>query len=414
MTSPGAQPADPGVVVVGAGLAAAHVVSTLREAGDSRRVSVIGDEGLPPYERPGLSKGVLQGTQDADALLVHPRGWYDEHDVEQHLDDPAIALDLAGSRVRLASGATVPYTDLVIATGARPRLPDLPGLSLAGVHTLRRLPDCLALRSSFRPGRRLVVLGAGWIGLEVAAAAVGAGLAVTVLEYADVPLRTALGNRMGRYFAELHRSHGVDLRTGVRVTGLEGGESVTGVRAGDDLFEADLVVVGVGASPNAELARQAGLAVDNGVVVDERLRARAHVYAIGDVANALNPALGLRLRVEHWDNAIRQGDLVGRLLLGEDVRYDWQPYFYSDQYDLGMEYVGRGSASDDVVLRGAEESGEFIAFWLREGTVTAAMNVNTWDVSDDLRALLGQRIDPARLADPAIPLEALAAGGSGA
>ena len=189
---------------------------------------------------------------------------------------------------------------------------------------------------------------------------------------------------------------------------------MTGVRAGDDLFEADLVVVGVGASPNAELARQAGLAVDNGVVVDERLRARAHVYAIGDVANALNPALGLRLRVEHWDNAIRQGDLVGRLLLGEDVRYDWQPYFYSDQYDLGMEYVGRGSASDDVVLRGAEESGEFIAFWLREGTVTAAMNVNTWDVSDDLRALLGQRIDPARLADPAIPLEALAAGGSGA
>ena len=320
---------------------------------------------------------------------------------------------LAGVEIVLASGATVPYTDLVIATGARPRLPDLPGVALAGVHTLRRLADCLALRASFRPGRRLVVIGVGWIGLEVAAAAVGAGLAVTVLEYADVPLRAALGDRMGRYFAALHRSHGVDLRTGVRVTGLEGGESVTGVRAGDDLFEADLVVVGVGASPNAELARQAGLAVDNGVVVDERLRARAHVYAIGDVANALNPALGLRLRVEHWDNAIRQGDLVGRLLLGEDVRYDWQPYFYSDQYDLGMEYVGRGSASDDVVLRGAEESGEFIAFWLREGTVTAAMNVNTWDVSDDLRALLGQRIDPVRLADAAIPLAALAAGGSG-
>jgi 3-phenylpropionate/trans-cinnamate dioxygenase ferredoxin reductase subunit len=199
----------------------------------------------------------------------------------------------------------------------------------------------------------------------------------------------------------------VDLRTGVRVTAIEGSESVTGVRAGDELVRADVVVVGVGALPNTALAQAAGLTIDNGILVDEQLRAQDHVFAIGDVANATNTALGARLRVEHWDNAIRQGQLAGRVLLGEDARYDWQPYFYTDQYDLGMEYVGRGSADDNVVIRGSEESGEFIAFWLRQGVVTAAMNVNTWDVSEYLRVLIGRRIEPRRLTDERIVLAEL-------
>lgn len=393
-----------GVVIVGAGLAAANVASTIREAGDDRPVTIIGDEALPPYERPGLSKGVLQGKNEPESLYVHDQGWYSDHDITTRLDEAATALDLDGRTVRLASGETVGYADLVLATGARPRTLDLPGVQLPGVFSLRRVSDSVALRQSFREGRRLVVIGAGWIGLEVAAAAVEAGLDVTVLEYADVPLRAALGDRMGNHFAQLHRSHGVNLRTGVKVSGVKGVDEVTGVRAGEEVFPADIVVVGVGAVPNVRLAQQAGLTVDNGIVVDEQLRARDHVYAVGDVANATNTALGSRLRVEHWDNAIRQGALAGRVLLGEDARYDWQPYFYTDQYDLGMEYVGRSAPDDDVVVRGSQDSGSFIAFWQRGGVVTAAMNVNIWDVNDQLRALVGRQVDGARLADDRVGL----------
>jgi 3-phenylpropionate/trans-cinnamate dioxygenase ferredoxin reductase subunit len=227
---------------------------------------------------------------------------------------------------------------------------------------------------------------------------------VTVLEYAEVPLRAALGDRLGQHFADQHRSHGVDLRTGVGDTANEGTERVTGVRAGDELFPAELVVIGVGAAPNVELAQHAGLAVDNGIVVDEQLRAQEGIYAVGDVANAANTVLGTRLRVEHWDNAIRQGKLLGKVLAGADDRYDWLPYFYTDQYDLGMEYVGRSAPDDEVVVRGSQGSGEFLAFWLRDGQVTAAMNVNIWDVNADLRALVGSKVPPDRLADPSIPL----------
>ena len=397
-----AVPADR-LVIVGAGQAAANLVAALREAGDQRPVTIIGDEGVRPYERPGLSKGVLQGKAEPDSLYVHDEGWYDQHRVDTRFDDPAVALNLSERSVRLASGSVISYADLVIATGARPRTLPLAGAELGGVHTLRRIPDSLALRESFVEGRRLVIIGAGWIGLEVAAAAREAGLHVTVLEHSAVPLRAALGDRLGRYFAELHRRHGVDLRTGITVTGIEGERTVAGVRAGGELFPADLVVVGVGAVPNSELAAQAGLTVENGIVVDDQLRAQPHVYAVGDVASALNTKLG-RLRVEHWDNAIRQGKLAAQALLGEDAHYDWQPYFYTDQYDLGMEYVGRGAADDDVVIRGSEESGTFIAFWLRRGVVTAAMNVNIWDVTEDLRALIGRAIAPGRLADTGIAL----------
>ena len=398
---------DRGVAIVGAGLAAAHVASTLREAGDQRPIQIIGDEGKAPYERPGLSKGVLQGKDDPESVYIHEAAWYEQHGVQTRFDDPAVAIDQAEQSVRLASGAVLSYDDLVIATGARPRTLDLPGAGLAGVHTLRRIPDSLAVKDALVEGGRLVVVGAGWIGLEVAAAASQAGVEVTVLEYADVPLRAALGDRLGTYFADLHRQHGVDLRTGVSVTGIEGRGAVTGVRTRDDLFPADLVLLGVGAVPNTELAQHAGIPIGNGILVDDQLRAGEHVLAIGDVANATNTILGGRLRVEHWDNAIRQGSLAGRVLLGEPAHYDWQPYFYTDQYELGMEYVGRSAADDDVVLRGSEESGAFIAFWQRRGVVTAAMNVNIWDVNDDLRALVGRTIGSDRLADDGIGLAEL-------
>jgi len=392
------------VVVIGAGLAGAHVVATLRKKGFDGPVTLVGEEPVRPYERPPLSKGILLGTKAPDSAFVHPADYYGRHAITPHFGDAAVAIHKNAQTVRLASGRVLPYAHLVLATGARPRrLPDQP--DLAGVLTLRTLPDAERLRASLTPDARVVVVGGGWIGLEVAAAARLHGCDVTVLTLDSLPLVTVLGERMGRHFAELHRSHGVDVRTGVTVEGLEGADGrVTGVRAGGALLPADVVVVGIGAVPETSLAAASGLAVDRGVLVDEHLRTNhPEILAAGDVANAAHATLG-RLRVEHWDNAIRQGKLAAATILGHDAAYDWQPYFYTDQYDLGMEYVGRGGPHDDVVVRGDEASGEFIAFWLADGVLTAAMNVNTWDVNDTLRTLLGRRIAPERLTDPTIPL----------
>ncbi|MEU8118030.1 FAD-dependent oxidoreductase [Spirillospora sp. NPDC049024] len=398
--------ADPGCVVIGAGLAAANVAQTLREQGFDEPITLIGDERERPYERPALSKGYLQGKTEASSLYVHGENWYADHGIDTRFGEAAVSIDRIGRQVRLASGDSVAFRKLVITTGSSPRVLDIPGTGLAGVHTLRRIGDGDALRAALDEGGRWVVIGGGWIGLEVAAAARAAGREVTVLEYAPLPLQRVLGDRLGRYFAELHRSHGVDLRTGVSVTEIVGsGGKATGVRTDRGLVPADLVVMGVGATPNTALAAEAGLKVDGGVVADERLRTGdPAILAAGDVVTAHNTALGRSLRVEHWDNAIRQGRLAAMSILDRPGRYDWQPYFYTDQFDLGMEYVGHANADDDVVIRGDTAGGEYIAFWLRDGLVTAAMNVNIWDVNDDLRSLIGRTIATDRLADADIAL----------
>ena len=401
--------ATPPIVVIGGGLAAAKAIETLREEGFDGAITLIGDEAERPYERPALSKDYLQGKSTSDDLFVHGEGWYDEHDVDSRFGDAAVSIDRERRTVTLASGDNVAYDHLLLATGSRPNTLRIPGAELGGVFSLRRLSDSDQIRAAFTDSKKVVVIGAGWIGLETAAAARAAGLDVTILEYAALPLQRVLGDELAQYFADLHRKNGVDLRTSVSVTELVGAEGrVSAVRVGDEEIAADMVIVGVGISPNTELASEAGLAVDNGVTVDERLRTfDPTIFAAGDVANARNTTLDASIRVEHWDNAIRQGQLAGKSMLGESVAYDWQPYFYTDQYDLGMEYVGYGSAADDVVIRGDKSSGEFIAFWLRDGVLTAGMNVNTWDVNDDIRALIGKTIDPARLADPEILLAEL-------
>ena len=300
------------------------------------------------------------------------------------------------------------YDKAVLATGARPRVLDIPGAELA--RTLRRVEDSEALRESIGSSSSMVVIGGGWIGLEVTAAAREAGVDVVVLEAAPMPLQRALGDEIAGYFAELHRKHGVDLRTSTGVDSISGSGPFT-VTAGGDELAADLVLMGVGAVPNTELAEAAGLTVDNGVVVDERFTTSdPDVLAIGDVARARNTALDESVRVEHWDNAIKQGRAVAKVLLGQDVVYDWQPYFYTDQYDLGMEYVGYSDPSHDVVVRGDRSTGEFVAFWLDGQRLTAGMNVNVWDVNDDIRALCGRTVDRERLADPDVPLNALMEG----
>ena len=393
------------IVIIGAGLAAATAAIALRENGHLGAITIVGNEEHPPYERPPLSKDFLMGKSAFDKAAVVPASWYLEHDVLLLTGCTVETLDIDQKAVKLVGGGAILYDKAILATGARPRMLDIPGAELA--HTLRRVEDSQGLRDAFTSASSMIVIGGGWIGLEATAAAREAGLDVTVLEAAPLPLQRALGDQMAGYFAELHHSHGVDLRTSTEVDSIDGSGPFL-VTAGEDL-KADLVLMGVGAVPNTELAEEAGLIVDNGVVVDEHFATSdPDVLAIGDVARANNTALGEPIRVEHWDNAIRQGKAVAQVLLGEDVSYDWQPYFYTDQYDLGMEYVGYSDPSNDVVVRGDMTTGEFIAFWLDEQELTAGMNVNVWDVNNDIRALLGHTVDPARLADPTVPLSEVA------
>jgi 3-phenylpropionate/trans-cinnamate dioxygenase ferredoxin reductase subunit len=401
------------VVVVGAGLTAATAVETLRTDGFAGRVVVVGEEPDRPYERPPLSKGLLLGTADRDSVYVHPASWYADHDVELRLGTRVTAIDRAARTVTLADGDRLGYTHLLLATGSRPRTLQVAGADLTGVLTLRTLPDADRLVQALSARPRVVVIGGGWIGLETTAAAREAGCPVTVLEAGPLPLLRVLGPQVAGVFADLHRQHGVDLRTGVTVTALcsEDGTRVSGVQLADgDVVPADLVVVGIGIVANDELARDAGLEVDSGVVVDEHLRSSdPHIWAAGDVARALHPALGRHLRVEHWANAVRHGVVAGRSLLGADAVDERPPYFYTDQYDLGMEYVGftDPTAPDgELVVRGDLATRTFLAFWLQDGRVVAGMNVNIWDVSESIEALIrsGRTVDVARLTDPDVPL----------
>ena len=382
--------------IVGAGLAGARAAETLRAEGFDGRVVLFGAEPHLPYERPALSKGYLQGT--AEVPFVHPAEWYAQQDVDLRLGTRVTALDPAAHEVETADGDRLRYTKLLLTTGSSVR-------RLADAVTLRTLDDSDRLRAALRPGARVVIVGAGWIGLEVAAAARIAGAEVTVLEQAPAPLLAALGPEMAAVFARLHVEHGVDLRCGVTVRAV----TVRRRAARRRDVPADLVVAGIGVTPDVDLARAAGLAVDNGVVVDEHLRSSApDVWAAGDVANAYHPFAGRHVRVEHWANALHQPVVAAQAMLGKDAVYDRLPYFFTDQYDLGMEYTGFGGG--EVVVRGDER--EFVAFWLRDGRLTAAMNVNVWTgVPEIARRLIrsGTRLDPAALADPAVPLEDMTA-----
>jgi len=384
------------IVVVGGGLAGVTAVETLRDEGHTGSIALVGAEAELPYERPQLSKEMLKG--EAEFQVVHDRQWYADRDVRLLNGIAATALDLDAATVTLDNAEVLRFDGLLLATGAVPRVPDLPGASSA--YLLRTVADARRLKDALTPGARVALVGGGWIGLEVAAAARAAGAEAVVLEMADLPLAGVLGPELAAYLADLHRSHGVDLRTGVTVEAIE----EVGVRTSDGTVEADVVVLAVGAVPDTALASAAGLEVDGGIVVDERLRASdPRVFAAGDVALARHASLG-PLRVEHWDNAIRQGRLAARSMLGQDVAYDWAPYFFTDQFDFSMEYVGHGSADDAVEVRGDRDAGEFVAYWLRDTpdgrqSVTAGMNVNVWDVNDRLRELIGRRVEPADLTD---------------
>jgi 3-phenylpropionate/trans-cinnamate dioxygenase ferredoxin reductase subunit len=400
------------IVVVGGGLAGAKTVEALRERGFEGRIVLLAAEQHLPYERPPLSKDYLKSGEGLDDAFVHDEQWYADHDVEVRTGTRATAIDRAGKQVELEGGERTGYDRLVLATGSSPRRLDLPGADLPGVLTLRTIEDSQRLREQLQPDRRVVLIGGGWIGLEVAAAAREAGAAVTVLESLDLPLVRVLGPTIASVFADLHREHGVDLRTGVTVEAIEGGpDGVSGVRLVDGtVVPADTVVVGIGASPNVELAEKAGLDVDNGVTADSVGRTSdPDIFVVGDVANVEHPFLGHRVRVEHWANALNQPAVVVAGVLDEEGPEPELPYFFTDQYDLGMEYHGLAAPDDDVVVRGDLAGREFLAFWLRDGRVTAGMNVNVWDVGDPVKALIRSRavVDRDQLGDPDVPLENL-------
>ncbi len=392
-------------VVVGGGLAGAMAVQGLREQGAQGRVVLVGDETDPPYERPPLSKEYLAGRTAVEKLQLHEPDWYAGHGVELLLGTRAGGIDRAARVVQLADGSRISYDRLLLATGSAPRRLRVPGADLDGVHYLRRVRNSDAIRSAIGRGGPLVVVGAGWIGLEVAAVARLAGLDVTVVEPQAQPLGGVLGEQVGARFAALHRAHGVDLRTGTGVEAVLGDGRVEAVRlTGGALVPAAAVVVGVGIRPLTELAEAAGLAVDDGVVVDASLcTSDPNIWAAGDVASADNAWAGRRLRVEHYSNATDQGMLAGRIMAGAQERWAKPPYFWSDQYDLAMEYRGWADpAASTLVLRGGPDDAAWFAFWLVGDEVRAGMHVNGWDDADQVKVLVTEhaRVDPAALGDP--------------
>ncbi|HET9974495.1 MAG TPA: FAD-dependent oxidoreductase [Streptosporangiaceae bacterium] len=399
----------PSYVIAGGGLAAAKAAETLRDEGFDGEIVLLGAEPERPYERPPLSKGYLQGSDSRDSVYVHPAGWYAEHDVDLREGVTVTAIDRVAHIVATADGAQVPYDKLLLATGASPRRLGFPGSDREEVLYLRTLGDSDRLRSAFQPGTRVVVAGAGWIGLETTAAARTAECEVTVLEPQPGALHDQLGPELGEIFAGLHRAHGVEFRFGEKAVEFRPGMVIT---SGGAEIPADVLVVGIGAAPNDDLAARAGLDVSNGVLTDEALRtADPDIFAAGDVANSFNPLFGRRIRVEHWANALNGGPAAARSMLGQPVSYDRVPYYYSDQYELGMECAGLPTPGtyDQVLYRGDPATLEFVAFWLANGAVVAGMNVNVWDVQDAIQSLIrsARPIDPTRLTDPRIPLSDL-------
>jgi 3-phenylpropionate/trans-cinnamate dioxygenase ferredoxin reductase subunit len=376
---------------------------------------LIAEEQQLPYERPPLSKEFLAGKKTLGDFTVDSADWYREHDVDLRLGTREASLDPSGHSVGLADGGSVRYDKLLLATGFRSRHLPIPGSDAGRVHYLRTFDDASALDSALAEGSSLAVVGAGWIGLEVAASARQRGVNVTVVETAELPLLAALGAENGEVFANLHREHGVDLRLGSTVAEIStAGGAATGLQLGDgSQIAADAVLVAVGAQPNTDLAEAAGLATgDGGVLVDATLRSSdPDIYAVGDIAAAEHPLLGARVRTEHWANALKQPAAAVDGMLGEHAEYTELPYFFTDQYDLGMEYVGHAPKYDRAVFRGDVESREYTTFWLgRDNRVLAGMNVNIWEGLDDIKALVSSqaRVDPDRLSDAQAPLSDLA------
>ncbi|HWM17325.1 MAG TPA: FAD-dependent oxidoreductase [Microbacterium sp.] len=401
------------LMIVGGGLAAATAAESLRSEGFDGDVTVVTDEAHAPYQRPPLSKGYLAGKEGLDAVIVHPREWYAENGIDLRTETTVRRINPAAHSAEFAGGTAATWDALLLATGSSPRRLPIEGHDLQGVHMLRRIGDSDSLAEQLRGGgKKLVLIGSGWIGMEVAATAREFGNDVTILGRDAVPLAAALGTELGGVFRRLHEQHGVDIRTSAQVERIIGSDRVTGVAVDGEVVPADLVLIGVGAVPNTGLAEASGIEINNGILTDASLRTSApDVFAAGDVANAYHPVVQRHLRSEHWANALNAGPVAARAMLGQHVSFSAIPYFYTDQFDLGMELSGYPPlmADADLVIRGDREAREFIAFWVDHGRVVGGMNVNVWDVNETVQQLIRSAapIDLAALADPGVALDSL-------
>ena len=402
-------------IIVGGGLAGVSAAEELRKQGFDGTIQIIGKEAHAPYIRPPLSKGYLNGSDGLDAVYVHPDEWYAENNIELLTATKAFGVDARAHEVTVSGGRPMHYDKLLLATGSKPRLLPIEGAELGGVHYLRTLDDSQVLHKELKDGgRKLVLIGSGWIGMEVGATARTLGNDVTILEQVPIPLANAIGDELGTMFAELHKEHGVDLRMSVsvdKILGNHGKASGVMLKTGE-VIPADLVLIGVGVVPNIALADDAGIMTENGIVVDQAMQSSdPDIFAAGDVANAFHPLANMRLRSEHWANALHEGAAAARGMLGQNESFEDIPYFYTDQFDVGMEYSGYGPMTKGakVVYRGNRAGREFIAFWLKDDRVVAGMNVNVWDVNEQVQRIIreGKVIDEARLTDEAVPLEEL-------
>ena len=406
-------------LIIGGGVAAAKAAEGLRAAAGEGSAVVMTAEPELPYERPPLSKEFLRGEAGREKTRTHDEAWYREHDVEVLLATRASTLDPSTRTVTTEIGDQLRYGGLVLATGATPIRLGLPGESLEGVYYLRTVDDSERLRAAISRAETMVVIGGGFIGAEVAASATQMDTRVTLLELAETLWTRAVGPQMGRFFEEFLRDRGVHVRTGIGARGLEGNGGVEAVVLPDGTrLAADVVVIGVGVRPDVDLAERAGLAVDDGILVDEQLRAAGpraprgelRIWAAGDVANAAHPLFG-RIRIEHWAEALNQGLIAGRNLAGASERYDRVPYFFSDQFDLSLSYLGHVGEWDELVTRGDQRVKEpkFVTWYLRQGIPRAALIVNDWDAEDPVREVIrrGEPVDPDRLADDGVALAEL-------
>ncbi|HUA71483.1 MAG TPA: FAD-dependent oxidoreductase [Solirubrobacteraceae bacterium] len=398
-------------VIVGASLAGAKAAQELHEHGFDGRVVLIGAETERPYERPPLTKDYLRGESEREKAYVHAPDYYGQHDIELMTDTTVTAIDPGASRVTLDDGSELSYDRLLLTTGSEPRRITAPGSELDGIYYMRSLADCDALRRRLDDSGRVAVVGAGWIGSEFAASARQLGLEVTVIDPLALPNERIFGAEIGGFYRDVHVRHGVEMLLGQGVEAFEGDGAVARVRtSAGKVVECDFAVVGIGIAPRTGLAADAGLAVNDGIVTNARLETSAPgVFAAGDVASAWHPFYDQQLRVEHWANALNQGPAAARAMLGEDVSYERIPYFFSDQYEVGMEYSGYATSWDQVVFRGERDGGEFVAFWLSDGRVVGGMNVNVWDVNQHVQELIRSRraVDVAALTDPDTPLDGL-------
>ena len=408
------------IVIAGAGLAGATAARTLRSEGHTGPVILLGSERHNPYIRPPLSKDYLLGKEGEDKAAVVPPGWYAENDVDLRLGVSVTGIEAGDKVVLLSDGSSLSYGSLLLATGAAPRTIPLPGSGLSGVTTFRTLEDSRWLRRILEGGgKNVVMIGSGWIGMELAAAAATYGNNVTLLGLEDIPLAGAIGPDLGRFFQSLHEAHGVQFRlpeSAREITGSDGAVSGVITESGE-LLPADVVVLAVGVAPETGLALKAGVKVDNGIVTDASLRTSVpDIYAAGDVANALHPFTGEHYRSEHWHNALNGGKVAAKAMLGQEAVLSTIPYFYTDQYEVSMEYSGFPTlaAGSEPVFRGSLERKEFIAFWQRDSRVVAGMSVN-WPTEAKpgaqkvIKALISARtpVVPGRLADESVGLDQL-------